>query len=136
MASAVAKRMAARGGALPSGGGSIINTTSVGATRAMARVPAYMGSKAGLAHLTWKMAMELAPMRIRVNSIAPGMFVTEMSADDIKTERGKEMLSKISMGRAARAEEMDGALLLLASNAGSYITGAGIIIDVGVGAQP
>jgi NAD(P)-dependent dehydrogenase (short-subunit alcohol dehydrogenase family) len=75
-------------------------------------------------------------MRIRVNSIAPGMFVTEMSADDIKTERGKEMLSKISMGRAARAEEMDGALLLLASNAGSYITGAGIIIDVGVGAQP
>jgi NAD(P)-dependent dehydrogenase (short-subunit alcohol dehydrogenase family) len=65
------------------------------------------------------MAMELAPMRIWVNSIAPGMFVTEMSADDIKTERGKEMLSKISMARAARAEEMDGALLLLASDAGS-----------------
>ena len=75
-------------------------------------------------------------MRIWVNSIAPGMFVTEMSADDIKTERGKEMLSKISMARAARAEEMDGALLLLASDAGSYITGAEIVIDGGVGAQP
>ena len=136
MASAVAKRMAARGDALPPGGGSIINTTSVGATRTMVRVPAYMASKAGLAHLTRQMAMELAPMRIRVNSIAPGLFVTEMSADYIKTERGQEMLDSIPMGRAARAEEMDGALLLLASDAGSYMTGAEIIIDGGVGARP
>lgn len=136
MASAVAKRMAARRADLPPGGGSIINTTSVGATRTMARVPAYMASKAGLAHLTRQMAMELAPMRIRVNSIAPGLFVTEMSAAYIKTERGKQMLSKIPMGRAAQAEEMDGALLLLASDAGSYITGAEIIIDGGVGAGP
>ena len=75
-------------------------------------------------------------MRIRVNSIAPGLFVTEMSADYIKTERGQEMLSKIPMGRAARAEEMDGALLLLASDAGSYMTGAELIIDGGVGARP
>jgi NAD(P)-dependent dehydrogenase (short-subunit alcohol dehydrogenase family) len=93
MASAVAKRMAARGDALPPGGGSIINTTSVGATRTMVRVPAYMASKAGLAHLTQQMAMEVAPMRIRVNSIAPGLFVTEMSTAYIRIEHGKEMLS-------------------------------------------
>lgn len=134
MASAVAKRMAARGDGLPAGGGSIINTTSVGATRTMIRVPAYMASKAGLAHLTRQMAMELAPLRIRVNSIAPGLFVTEMSADYLKTERGQDMLAKIPMGRPARAEEMDGALLLLASDAGSYITGAEIVIDGGVAA--
>jgi NAD(P)-dependent dehydrogenase (short-subunit alcohol dehydrogenase family) len=93
-----------------------------------------MASKAGLSHLTRQMAMELAPMQIRVNSIAPGLFVTEISAAYVKTECGKEMLSQIPMGRAARAEEMDGALLLLASDAGSYMTGAEIIIDGGVGA--
>ena len=65
------------------------------------------------------MEIELAPIRIWVNSIAPGMLVTGVSEDHIKTERGKEMLSQIPMGRAARAEEMDGALLLLASDAGS-----------------
>ena len=101
MASAVAKRIAARSAALPPGRGSIINTTSVSATRTMALVPANMASKAGLAHLTRQMAIELAPMGIQVNSIAPGLFVTEMSAACIKTEHGKEMLSKIPMRRAA-----------------------------------
>jgi NAD(P)-dependent dehydrogenase (short-subunit alcohol dehydrogenase family) len=136
MASAVAQRMAARPEALPPGGGSIINTTSIGATRTMPRVPAYMASKAGLAHLTRQMAMEWAPMRIRVNAIAPGFFVTEMSAGYLETDRGKAMLETVPMRRAARAEEMDGALLLLASDAGSYMTGSEIIVDGGVGVAP
>ena len=136
MANAVAQRMAARKDTLPPGGGSIINTTSVGATRTMIRVPAYMASKAGLAHLTRQMAMELAPFRVRVNSIAPGLFLTELSEAYVKTERGKEMLKRIPMGRPARLEEMDGVLLLLASDAGSYITGSEIIVDGGVAASP
>lgn len=136
MANAVAKRMAARKDSLPPGGGSIINTTSVGATRTMIRVPAYMASKAGLAHLTRQMAMELAPFRVRVNSIAPGLFLTELSEEYVKTERGKEMLKRIPMGRPAHLEEMDGVLLLLASDAGSYITGSEIIVDGGVAASP
>ncbi len=75
--------------------------------------------------------MELAPYRIRVNSIAPGLFLTELSEDYVKTERGQAMIAKIPMGRPARAEEMDGALLLLASDAGSYMTGSEIVIDGG-----
>jgi 2-deoxy-D-gluconate 3-dehydrogenase len=124
--------MAARQDTLPKGGGSIINITSVAAIRTMIRTPAYVSSKAGLAHLTRMMAMELAPVRVRVNSIAPGLFLTELSKDYLHTERGKAMLAKIPMGRPAAEDEMDGALLLLASDASSYITGAEIIVDGGV----
>jgi hypothetical protein len=60
----------------------------------------------------------MAPTRILVNSIALGLFVTELNADYIKTERGKEVLSKLPIGRAARAEEKGGALLLLGFDAG------------------
>ncbi|MBM3504888.1 MAG: glucose 1-dehydrogenase [Alphaproteobacteria bacterium] len=132
MAQGVAKRMATRKDRLPKGGGSIINITSVAAIRTMIRTPAYVSSKAGLAHLTRMMAMELAPYRVRVNSIAPGLFITELSKDYVHTDRGKAMLAKIPMGRPAADDEMDGALLLLASDAGSYITGAEIIVDGGV----
>ncbi len=129
VAHAVARRMAAREANLPPGGGSIVNITSVAALRTMIRTPAYVASKAGLAHLTRMLAMELAPHRIRVNSIAPGLFITELSQDYVHTERGKAMLAKIPMARAARDEEMDGPMLLLASDAGSYISGAELVID-------
>lgn len=129
VAHAVARRMAARKDSLPPGGGSIINITSVAAIRTMIRTPAYVASKAGLAHLTRMLAMEFAEYRIRVNSIAPGLFMTELSQDYVHTERGKAMLAKIPMGRPARDEEMDGPMLLLASDAGSYMSGAELIVD-------
>lgn len=132
VANAVAKRMGARGETLPPGGGSIINTTSVGATRTLPGFPSYMAAKAGLAHLTRQMAMELAPYRVRVNAIAPGMFVTEATPVDPDSDRGRAMVARIPLGRPARHEEIDGALLLLASDAGSYMTGAELLVDGGV----
>lgn len=132
VAIAVAKRMAARKDSLPPGGGSIINTTSVGATITMVQTPQYVASKAGLAHLTRQMARELAPYRIRVNAIAPGMFLTEINQERIHTEAGKASLARIPLGRPGHAEDMAGALLLFASDAGAYISGSELVIDGGI----
>ena len=136
VARAVARRMAARRDSLPEGGGSIINITSYGALRTPVLVPAYAAAKAGLSHLTRALAVELAPQRIRVNAIAPGLFPTEMTEGFVSTERGRAFVERIPLRRPARLEELDGALLLLASSAGSYITGTEIVVDGGLTAAP
>ena len=136
VAQSVARSMASRRGSLPEGGGSIINITSYGAIRTPVLVPAYAAAKAGLSHLTRALAIELAPRRIRVNAIAPGLFPTKMTEGFASTGRGREFVERIPLGRPARLEELDGALLLLASDAGSYITGAEIVVDGGLTAAP
>ena len=117
---------------LPKGGGSIINITSTASIRNLKNVPSYIASKAGLSQLTKYMAMELAENNIRVNSIAPGFFLTELSYNYLNTERGKKSIKKVPMQRIGALEELDGALLLLSSNMGSYITGAEIFVDGGM----
>ncbi|MBM3505719.1 MAG: SDR family oxidoreductase [Alphaproteobacteria bacterium] len=134
-AQAVAQRMAARSDSLPAGGGSIVNVTSYGAIRTAPLVPAYVAAKAALSHLTRALANELAPNRIRVNAIAPGLFPTEMTEGFLGSERASGFIERIPMRRPARLEELDGALLLLASDAGSYITGAEIVVDGGLTAS-
>ena len=136
VARAVAHRMAARRGSLPKGGASIINITSYGAIRTPVHAPAYAAAKAGLSHLTRALAIELAPHRIRVNAIAPGLFPTKMTEGFMSTARGRAFVERIPLGRPARLEELDGALLLLASDAGSYITGTEIVVDGGLAAAP
>ncbi len=122
----VAKHMAAHGQ-----GGSIINTASIAGFLVGKGLAAYSVSKAAVIHLTKAMALELAPMNIRVNALAPGYFPTELNENFLKSERGRRMLERFPMPRAGRLEELDGPLLLLASDAGSYMTGTILTVDGG-----
>lgn len=121
-----ARRMAARGQ-----GGAIVNIGSVSGERGGDMVPSYAAAKAGLHQLTKVMAMELAPQGIRVNALAPGYVQTDMSAVFLASERGRSALARVPMGRPAELSELDGALLLLASPAGSYLTGVVLPVDGG-----
>jgi NAD(P)-dependent dehydrogenase (short-subunit alcohol dehydrogenase family) len=111
--------------------GRIINIASLLALRPIRHVPSYCAAKAGLAHLTHTMAMELARRGITVNAIAPGYFETDMNRDFLQSEVGQALIQRIPMGRSGQAGDLDGALLLLASEAGAYITGAVLPVDGG-----
>jgi NAD(P)-dependent dehydrogenase (short-subunit alcohol dehydrogenase family) len=126
MAQAVARRMAARGR------GSIINISSVAALAAFPLAPGYGAAKAALINLTKSMAVALAPMGVRVNVIAPGLFDTELGKDLKRTpDDRRRRLERIPMARVGEHRELDGVLLLLASDASSYMTGSVIVVDGG-----
>ena len=112
-------------------GGRIVNIASLLALRPIRHVPSYCAAKAGLAHLTHTMAMELARRGITVNAIAPGYFETDMNRDFLRSEVGQALIGRIPMGRSGAPADLDGALLLLASDAGAYITGAVLPFDGG-----
>lgn len=112
-------------------GGSIINIASILGLRVTGAVSPYCASKGGLIQLTKAMALELARNKIRVNAIAPGYISTDMNNDFWETDAGKKMLARIPQRRLGQAAELDGPLLLLASEAGSYMTGAVIEVDGG-----
>jgi 3-oxoacyl-[acyl-carrier protein] reductase len=111
--------------------GSIVNTASVLAFGVAKGVAAYAVAKAGVMQLTKALALELAFKGVRVNAIAPGWFVTEINREFLESEQGEKMKRAIPMGRFGAEGDLDGALLLLASKAGAYITGATIIADGG-----
>jgi NAD(P)-dependent dehydrogenase (short-subunit alcohol dehydrogenase family) len=111
--------------------GRIVNIASLLALRPIRHVPSYCAAKAGLAHLTHTMAMELARRGITVNAIAPGYFVTDMNRGFLSSEIGQALVSRIPAGRSGEPADLDGVLLLLASPAGAYITGAVIPVDGG-----
>jgi NAD(P)-dependent dehydrogenase (short-subunit alcohol dehydrogenase family) len=111
--------------------GRIVNIASLLALRPIRHVPSYCASKAGLVHLTHAMAMELARHGITVNAIAPGYFETDMNRGFLRSEVGKALVSRIPMGRSGSVPDLDGALLLLAADAGAYITGAVLPVDGG-----
>jgi NAD(P)-dependent dehydrogenase (short-subunit alcohol dehydrogenase family) len=111
--------------------GRIVNIASLLGQRPIRHVPSYCAAKAGLAHLTHTMAMELARKGITVNAIAPGYFETDMNRAFLRSEVGKAMIGRIPLGRSGEAQDLDGALLLLASDAGGYITGAVLPVDGG-----
>lgn len=111
--------------------GSIINITSILANRVAGGVSPYIAAKAGLKHLTQALALELARHDIRVNSIAPGYIVTELNSDLLATEAGEKLKARIPTRRFGQYENLDGALLLLASSAGAYMTGSEIVVDGG-----
>jgi NAD(P)-dependent dehydrogenase (short-subunit alcohol dehydrogenase family) len=111
--------------------GRIINIASLLALRPIRNVPSYCAAKAGLTHLTHTMAMELARKGITVNAIAPGYFETDMNRGFLQSEVGQALIQRIPMGRSGQSADLDGALLLLASEAGAYITGAVLPVDGG-----
>ena len=111
--------------------GSIVNIASVLGLAVAKGAVAYATAKAGVVQVTKALAVELAFKGVRVNAIAPGWFVTEMNDDYLASEAGSAIKREIPMGRFGNAGDLDGALLLLASDAGSYITGATIVVDGG-----
>jgi NAD(P)-dependent dehydrogenase (short-subunit alcohol dehydrogenase family) len=115
-----------------SGGGRIINILSPSSLLGFAMVSAYGTSKGALASMTRTMAAELGPMGITVNSLTPGVSATEKFVE-LYSEFGVTLMSKgLPLGRACDDDDTVGALLLLASDAGSYITGTNLCVDGGM----
>lgn len=111
--------------------GSIINIASVLGLGVSKGVIAYATAKAAVVQITKALGVELAFKGVRVNAIAPGWFVTEINDKYLTGETGEALKRQIPMGRFGKEGDLDGALLLLASDAGSYITGATIVADGG-----
>jgi NAD(P)-dependent dehydrogenase (short-subunit alcohol dehydrogenase family) len=112
-------------------GGSIVNIASILGLRVSAQVPSYAASKAAVIQLTKAMALELARYKIRVNALAPGYVETSINRDFFASDAGQALIKRIPQRRIGNAEELDAALLLFASDAGSYTTGAVLAIDGG-----
>jgi 3alpha(or 20beta)-hydroxysteroid dehydrogenase len=117
-----------------SGGGSIINISSIAGLRGSAGTMAYTASKWAVRGMTKTAALELAPLGIRVNSIHPGFIDTPMLPDlMITTEEQKTMLGgQIPLGRVAQAEQVAKLALFLASDESEYSTGSEFVVDGGI----
>lgn len=120
-------------GALAKAGkpGSMINIASVAGLRVGHTMAAYCASKAACDHMTRAMAIEMARYGVRVNAIAPGYFKTEINDDFLDSDEGEKMRKRIPMRRFGQHDELSGPLLLLASDAGSFMTGSTIVVDGG-----
>ena len=127
MAQEVARRMAEA-----ERGGCIVNIASILGLTATNRVHGYSAAKAGLIHLTRTLAVELARHGIRVNAIAPGYVVTDINRNLLEGEGGKKLIKRVPMRRFATLTDLDGPLLLLASDASGYMTGSVITVDGGM----
>ena len=111
--------------------GAIVNIASVLGFGVSKGTAAYAIAKAAVIQMTKALALELTFKGIRVNAIAPGWFVTEINRDYLTSEAGQKMTRDIPAGRFGQDGDLDGVLLLLASDAGSYISGATIVADGG-----
>ena len=111
--------------------GSIVNIASVLGLMVAKGGVAYAAAKAGVVQVTKALAVELAFKGIRVNAIAPGWFVTEMNDAYLNSEAGAKIKREVPMGRFGNMGDLDGALLLLASDAGAYMAGATLVVDGG-----
>jgi len=118
---------------LPRREGNIVTISSTsGFTASTGPMAAYDASKAGVRLLTSAMAREVAPLGIRINSVAPGTFETELTRGLATSDQLQELArSKIPMGRLGRTEEIGAACVFLASDAASYITGQTLAVDGG-----
>ncbi len=112
--------------------GSIVNIASILGLRAGAGYSHYSAAKAGVVQLTQSLALDLARYDVRVNAIAPGYFKTEMNDAYFDSEKGQAYIRNgVPMGRLGQLEELVGPFLLLASEAGSFMTGATLAVDGG-----
>ncbi len=115
-----------------SGAGSIVNVASTRQVQAWPGSAAYATSKAAIAMLTRSMALELAPHGVRVNSIAPGTFLTDLNRDYLSDEEfAAARIRTIPAGRLGRTEELIAAVVYLCSDDASFTVGASIMIDGG-----
>ena len=126
-ASAAYRRMSGRGG-------SVILVSSISGLVAGdgPDSPSYTASKGAVVNLVRELGVRWAAEGIRVNSIAPGWFMTEMTAEDLSSPSGLEFVeARTPMGRIGTEDELDGAVIFLASDASSYVTGHTLVVDGG-----
>ena len=121
------RRMKAKGGSII-----LISSTSGLVAGDGPDSPSYAASKGAVVNLTRELAVRWAPDRIRVNSLAPGWFKSEMTETDLSSDEGLEFVeSRTPLGRVGSPGELDGALIFLASEASSYVTGHTLVVDGG-----
>jgi NAD(P)-dependent dehydrogenase (short-subunit alcohol dehydrogenase family) len=114
--------------------GAIVNVASILGLRGVGQIPqaGYAASKGGIVNLTRELGAQWARKGIRVNAIAPGWFESEMTSDMFAEESGHKWVARRApMGRHGKEGELDGALLYLASDASSYVTGQILAVDGG-----
>ena len=111
--------------------GSIVNIASILGLRVAGAVAPYAISKAGVIQMTKALALEWARYGIRVNALAPGYFATELNDDFFDSEQGKALIKRVPQRRLGQLSELDGPLLLLVSDAGSFMTGSVVAVDGG-----
>jgi NAD(P)-dependent dehydrogenase (short-subunit alcohol dehydrogenase family) len=119
---------------LDRGAGSIVNLASISGLVAGdgADTPSYTASKGAVVNLTRELAVRWAARGVRVNALAPGYFPSEMTADTLGADEGRRFVAeRTPMGRAGRIDELDGALIFLASDASGYVTGQTLVVDGG-----
>lgn len=121
-----ARRMIAAGE-----GGSVINIASILAHREQKMLTNYAASKAGVIQFTRTAALELAQDNIRVNAICPGYFETDLNRGWLASDEGQNMIRRIPQRRVGDLDDLNGPLLLLASDAGALMTGASLTVDGG-----
>jgi NAD(P)-dependent dehydrogenase (short-subunit alcohol dehydrogenase family) len=126
VAQEVGRRMKEQGS-----GGAIVNIASILGFRVAGQLSAYIASKAGLVQLTKAMALELARYGIRVNALCPGYMETDLNREFFASEVGRALVRRIPQRRLGRPEELAGPLLLLCSDAASYMTGSTLVVDGG-----
>ena len=111
--------------------GRIVNIGSIVGLRTIGQLAPYAAAKAGLIHLTRVLAMEWARHGIQVNAIAPGYVETDLNRDFWASPAGMRLIERIPQRRLGRLEDLDGPLLLLASDASAFMTGSVLVVDGG-----
>jgi NAD(P)-dependent dehydrogenase (short-subunit alcohol dehydrogenase family) len=112
-------------------GGTIINVASILGKRVTGGVGAYTAAKAGLVQMTRAMALEWARYSIRVNALCPGYTATDINRDFFDSDAGKALVKRVPMRQLGSLADLDGPLLLLASDAGRFMTGTELVADGG-----
>ncbi len=124
VATEAARRMVAAGK-----GGSVVNVASILGERVAGGVAPYAISKAGVIQATKAMALELARYGIRVNALLPGYVITDLNRDFLTSAAGDKLRSRVPSRRFCELADLDGPLLLLASDAGAAMSGAAVAVD-------
>ncbi|HYG44176.1 MAG TPA: SDR family oxidoreductase [Bordetella sp.] len=111
--------------------GTIVNIASILGQRVASHVAPYAAAKAGLLHLTRALALEWARHGIRVNALAPGYIATDLNREFFESPAGQALIKRVPQRRLGQPQDLDGPLLLLASDASAFMTGSVIDVDGG-----